>query len=598
MGISLIKNKKNKDVISGMFLSAAIAMIITQVVGVVANLIDGIVTSNFYGTDAYSAISLFAPIINTIVMVAGFISTGCQIVCSQKLGKGENEEANKVFALAVRMGIVISLAFVVFSLLFPDFIFSICGITVSKYPEIYPYMKDYLNGYVWGIPAVIFVQILSPIVVLDNDKKLVTFSAVVLCVADIIGDVISATVFNAGNFGMGIATTIAFYMELAMLLYHFAKKNANFRLFTRKCNFSDNWAIFKTGSPTLIRKLATVLRDLFINRLNLVVALSTVAVAARSIQNDLNTFMFTIGLGIGRVLVTMTSMYYSAEDKEAIRRLFTYSMKVAVGISSCVGILIFCFAKPIVYIFSSDPEIMDFAVFSIRCMAVSLVFDTVAVSLQNYLQGIQNLKMVNFMNFAERFFIPIATAGVMGFLWGSKGILASIAVGKVVLVLMIIAVICIRNKRFPKCVEDFMFLPDGFGGHSEDNFYYKIFSREDVVDSMAKVQEYGRARNISADKINKIVLFIEELGLNAIKYGKPNGRTGLCVELRVYISDKSENITITLRDYCAAFDPTKYHEQYKNDADEKHLGIMMVMHSAKDIRYTNAFNSNNVLITI
>lgn len=62
-----------------------------------------------------------------------------------------------------------------------------------------------------------------------------------------------------------------------------------------------------------VRKLANSLRDLFINRFNLAIALTTAAVVAKGIQNDINNVMFCLGLGIGKTLTTMTGIYYGAD---------------------------------------------------------------------------------------------------------------------------------------------------------------------------------------------------------------------------------------------------------------------------------------------
>ncbi|MBQ6296648.1 MAG: hypothetical protein IJK81_03020 [Selenomonadaceae bacterium] len=79
-------------------------------------------------------------------------------------------------------------------------------------------------------------------------------------------------------------------------------------------------------------------------------------------------------------------------------------------------------------------------------MAVSLAFDSVSLAFQNYLQGIQNLKMVNFMNFADIFFVLIITPYILGIYFGSMEIMASVAVGKLILVLIISAVVYLRKK--------------------------------------------------------------------------------------------------------------------------------------------------------
>ncbi len=80
-------------------------------------------------------------------------------------------------------------------------------------------------------------------------------------------------------------------------------------------------------------------------------------------------------------------------------------------------------------------------------MAISLVFDAVLIAYQNYLQGIRNTKAVAFMNFAARLFVPVLTAFILGHLFGTKGIMAAIATGKVILALVMFGIICFKAKK-------------------------------------------------------------------------------------------------------------------------------------------------------
>ena len=205
------------------------------------------------------------------------------------------------------------------------------------------------------------------------------------------------------------------------------------------CRIRDMKGVISAGSPTFVRKLATILRDLFINRMNLAVALSTAAVAARGVQNDLNTLMFCIGLGLGKTLISMTGIYYSVEDRPGLRRLFITAAKTGLMISGGAGLICFVGSGAIARFYMDDPEAIALSAFSIRCMALGLVLYTLLVSFQNYLQGIQKRKLVNLMNLGERLFIPVLTAFTLGRLFGSKGIMASVAISKVLLSLMVFA---------------------------------------------------------------------------------------------------------------------------------------------------------------
>lgn len=347
-------------------------MIFTQVTGVVANIIDGVITSRFLGPDAYSAVSLLGPMVNIILLLASFISIGGQTVCSHKVGTGERDEANAVFSFSVFFGILIAALFVLFSILCPGVLFRVCGVSVSKRPDLYNHMLHYLHGYLIGIPAVILVQVLSPFLVMDNGKQLVSLSATVLCVSDILGDLANALVFHGGIFGMGLATSVSMWLQLAVLMVHFARKAGYFRFSIKALTPTHFKEIVKNGSLSFVKKLATILRDIATNRINLLIATSTAAVAAKGMQSDLNMLMFCISIGIGRTLLTISSMYYGAADRNGLRRVFAYAIKLVVAVTLGVGAVLFFTAPLLSRIYTNDPEVISLSVFSIRCMAVGL----------------------------------------------------------------------------------------------------------------------------------------------------------------------------------------------------------------------------------
>ena len=588
--------RKKQDVIAGMFLPAALTMIFTQMTGVVANIIDGVITSRFLGADAYSAVSLFGPMVNIILLLAGFISIGGQIVCAQKVGKGERDEASAVFTFSALFGLVISLLFVALSVVSPKTMFGICGVSPGERPELYGHMLHYLSGYLLGIPAVVMAQVLGPFVVMDNAKRLVTASSVVLCAADVTGDLTNVYAFHGGIRGMGLATSFAMWLQLAVMMAYFAGKSRYFSLSMRALSVSHLKDIAKDGALTFAKRLATILRDIATNRINLIVSVSTAAIAARGMQSDLNMLLFCIGMGIGRTLLAMASMYHGASDRKGLERVFAYSLWLSSVITVVVGAVLFVFAPLISRIYTGDPEVIELSVFSIRCMAVGLPLDSFSELFQDYLQGIQNRKMANVLCFAERFFIPVATAFVLGMAFGSKGIMASLAVGKAVLFIALAAFLCIRNKTLPIHAKDYMLLPEEFGGGADDNLSAQISTMDEVAGESRKATEFCANHGLDSRQANLVGLFVEEMMGNIIKHGKPRTRGEACVDYRLY-ADHGK-IGLSLRDYCEAFDPMKYYEIHKEDEPEKNIGIRMVMGLAEDVRYINTFNSNCLLITM
>ena len=585
---------KTKDVISSMFFSAAIAMIFSQVAGVSATIIDGIITSRFLGADALSAISLMGPFVSTVVLVAGFVSTGSQVLCSSLIGEGKRDEAKAIFSLSIIISILGAVLIILLCGLFPDGILRICGVSPDRNQQFYKGMIDYLHGYMYGIPAVMLVQIIGPFIAMDNGKGFFSFSAVLLCVADIIGDIANAVVIKGGIFGMGFATSISLWVQLLFLLTYYLRKNCYFSFTLSGIKAGQLVEISRAGSPTLVRKLATVLRDLFVSRINLSVAITGAAVAARAVQNDLNTLMFCIGLGIGKALISITGIYYSANDKNGLKRLFSYSMKMAIVFSSIVGAILFVFAPLVADFYSSESEVKVLAVFAIRCMAISMIMDTLLVSFQNYLQGIRNRILVNIFNFGERLFVPVIVAFVMGNFFGSKGVLASIAIGKIILIFIVFIMVCIHKKGLPTSMEDYMFLPNDFGGDLEDNLYGKVENMDEVVEESRRAEEFCLAHGCDKVKANHMACFVEEIAGNIIRHGKHRGGGQASAEYRIFVNN--EDICITVRDYCYYFSPTEYYQIHHCDDSQDCIGIRLVTNMAKQISYFNAFNSNNLII--
>lgn len=87
-------------------------------------------------------------------------------------------------------------------------------------------------------------------------------------------------------------------------------------------------------------------------------------------------------------------------------------------------------------------------------------------------------------------------------------------------------------------------------------------------------------------------LFVEEMTSNVLRHG--DLKVSESVDLRLFVSE--DRICFNLMDLSNQFDPTEYFEMCKNDEAENHIGIRLVLKMAKDVKYYNTFNSNNLMV--
>lgn len=585
--------KKNVAV---MFRSTAISMMLFELTGAVAVLVDGIIASQGLGVEAYSGISLVKPFAGVVLLFAAFLSTGCNIVCSRLIGAGRKEEANEAFNISTFLLLAISVILIIICLCFPDFMLNLCGIKLSKYPELNHHIYGYLYGYLIGVPALMLIQVFGPVLVLDGGKRFYTLSSVLLCIVDIICDVLSVYVFHGGAFGIGLATSIAYIVQMLVMMIHFFKRSSYFRLSLRACKRRLLKEIFRNGNPALIRKLSGTLGDIFINYINIMVALSTVAIAAKGVQNDIFLFLFCIPTGLGRTLITMTGVYYSANDMEGLKQTVSYAFRFGMLISGIAAAATFIAAPLLSRLYTADPEVISLAVFSIRWLAVAQIFDTVIIMVQYYLQGTDNLKYASILSVAERVVVPPLCALILGLIFGSKGVLASVAVCKFVLTISIFLINCIYNRGLPAEWIQIMFLPKGFGGPQSDNMYAEIRTVDDAVLVSEQTLQFCREHHTDGEKAYYTCLCVEEMAVNVIEHANRKGIGEVCIDYHLFICDDS--ISINLMDLSEQFDPTIFYEQHQEDDPTEHIGIRMVTGIAKDIRYYTTFRSNNLMIKL
>lgn len=589
-----LKKNRQEDVISKMFFSASTAMIFTLFVGMAAQFFDGIIASRFLGNEAYSAIALFGPLSGIFLMLASFVASGNQIICSGYIGEGKKEEANSVFSFCLLAGLAIAFLLMLACAAVPEPLLAFCGVTKSVNPVLYGHMLAYMRGYMFGLPALILVQIIGPIVVLDNGKMKFTLSALVLCAADIAGDLVNVLFLHGGAFGMGIATSISLTIQLVILLAFLLRKDGRSRFSLKAFRLKEIGEIAKSGSPSMVQSLAVNLRDLSINRLNLLFAVSTAAIVARGIQYDFNMILFCISVGIGNTMLSMTGIYHSVSDSVGLKRVFTYGMKLSLRFAVMTAAVVFVLAPWIVSFYTADAEAASLSIFGIRCMAISQLLDMPICVFICFLQGVRKRRTVIFLNVMDRFILPVGSAAALSFLFGSKGLLASIALGKSLLAGTVFLMLCIINRQVPRSLKQYMLMPASFGNDCRGNLYGRINSIADVAQEMRRTEEFCLEQGADAKTAMRMSLFMEEMAGNIVQHGNPDVRKNSGAEYRLFVNDN--RICLTLRDYNRAFDPTAWYRENQNSVPGEGTGIRMVMALAEETCYFSAFNSNNLII--
>ena len=316
---------KKINILRNLYKETFIVMVMFELSISLSSLIDGWTISKFLGEESMAAFGLLISFTTIIAMFGGIISSGSQTICAKLTAAGKPREANGVFMITCVMGALISVILLVCSFCFADEIIYFLGAR-KEFQEIWKAARNYLLGYTFAIPGIIYIIVLSPFLQLDGDKKRVQVSVIALAIVDIIGDLLNALVFHGGMFGMGIATAIGEYVAVIIIHGHFRNKDIVYQFRFRNILWKEGLKVLNTGFPVAMRRFSNTIKAICMNYIMLMFVSGT-ALTALSIQSNVKRFADVIAVATGSTLLLMIGIAVGEQDVKDVKNIFFVSIR-------------------------------------------------------------------------------------------------------------------------------------------------------------------------------------------------------------------------------------------------------------------------------
>lgn len=560
-----------------------------------AAFIDGLIISRFLGAEAMAGEGIALPIYSIVGVISGLIATGMQITCSQLLGRGKVKEVNRFFSQALYVGIAMSVLLTAPILIFSKQFAVLLGAKGNAADLVVP-AAQYLFGVGAGIPAMIAADILAPAIQLDSGRKLIQNGAIICSVTDIVLDLL-AVYFGWGGLGIGLATAASRYANLAYLCLHFRKKDRMLRFVKPDVPIGQFFKMLSNGTEKATKRLVNVFRPVILNTIIISYG-GSVAMSALSIRNNFSNFTEIIGAGIAAAVSMLAGLYYGEVNEEAISEVKTCEWKNTAIFSTAICAILLVFAKPIAHMYvAEEGELFNMVVFATRILGLQTALQTLIKSRISYLQAISRTMNMNLLVFSSQLVFIILSAFVLGRLFGVYGILSSFVVSDVLSLLAVYVLYQLKFKT-PLPNKELLNLPEEFRLHPGDVISLDIRNMDDVSSASEQIQMFCKGHKYNSKIGLYSSLAFEELAANIIQYGFPmNKKKSPIIDLRVVALD--DRLVVRIRDDCPHFDITKRIAEITQDNSDpaSQLGIRITSKIAKNIEYTHAFETNNIIIT-
>ena len=466
----------------------------------------------------------------------------------------------------------------------------------SPHNHVFYLTRDYLRGFIIGAPAFMAAQIMVPYMQLSGNRLRLVIAVAMMTVGDIIFDIVNVLVFRGGTLGMGLASSLSYYIAFIIGLAYFFKKKCLFRFRPKLISKKIIKQLIFAGIPTLVNQLSLVLLTFLLNKILLSVG-GNLAVAAYSVISSAGNICYSFSSGIASVALMLSSIFYSDEDKNALRTVVKTMIYFSAVICGVVTLVVLIAARPLVGLFLENRAAEHLAVVGMRWFVLSLVPCAFNTCFKNYYQGIDRIKLTQVISVLQNFVLPTLAAFILSRFLRINGVWLGFLTGEVLTLVFITIFVFRENKTVAFTAENYSLIPEDFGVLDEDCFERTIADPEDVTRVSEAASRFCTSRGLDSRLSKMIALCIEEMAKNTIQHSFHKDEKEHNIDIRILI--KEDGPVLRIRDNCVNFDPVKYFEIHKEEEGrEDHIGIRMVMGMVKKVNYVNTLGLNNLTLTI
>jgi len=321
------------------------------------------------GTESLAAMGFTFPIVMIASSLSFGISTGASSIVSRLAGSKNHEQMERVTTDGIILSILMVVLFSILGLTTMDVVFPLLGADA----DTLPYVKEYMT--IWY--SFVFVVLMPP--VSDGAMRALgdavrPFRVMLTCA---LLNIVLDPIFIFGWFGLpamgikgaAIATVVSRFVGMLVSLFYlrFHHKLIGFKNMTLDSMIKSWREILHIGIPSVGVSIVPQLLRTLLTAMAASVG-GTVAVAAIAVGSRIEGFINIASGSISTSIIPIIGQNWGAMKYDRVAETKKLLMKLAIIVSGIVIIVLNIFAKPIVTIFTSDPQVIEMAVVYLRIM--------------------------------------------------------------------------------------------------------------------------------------------------------------------------------------------------------------------------------------
>ena len=412
-----------KDRIGGLMFKLAMPSIVAQIINLLYNLVDRMYIGHIkeVGDAALTGVGVTMPLIMAITAFACLVSMGGAPRASIAMGKGNNEEAQKILGNCSAMLVVIAVAITGVIEFFGRDILMLFGASENTIGYAWSYMQIYALG-------TIFVQLalgLNAFINAQGFAKTGMLTVVIGAVCNIILDPILIFGFNLGVKGAAIATVISQAVSCIWIIFFLTGKKTILKLKIKNFKLQRKIVVpcISLGlAPFIMMFTESVLFICF--NTSLLKYGGDIAVGSMAILSSIMQFAMLPLQGMTQGAQPIVSYNYGAKNIDRVKKSFKLLLGMCFAYATLLWAIAIFVPKVFVMIFTNQSELTEYACWAMRIYMAGALMLGIQVACQQTFIALGNAKTSVFLALLRKVFLLIPLIFILPLLLKSNQVLA------------------------------------------------------------------------------------------------------------------------------------------------------------------------------
>lgn len=352
--------EKKIDLLSGNLLKNmivfALPIMMSGVLQLLFSAADLVVVGKFdlaSGSEAQAAVGSTGSLINLITNLFLGMAVGANVAVARYIGSKRHKDitasVRTAMTIALLSGIVV--AAIGFTLAEPMLVL------MKSDPKVLPLAVKYLKIYFLGAPFMMLYNFGSGIMRAAGNTTRPMIYLSVAGVINVLLNMLTIIVFDMSITGVAIATVSSQIISAICVVYYLLTTKQVYRLELK--GFKISWEkvgmIVKIGLPAGIQgSLFSISNVIIQSSIN---SFGSTVMAGNGNALNIEGFVYIAMSAFMQVAITFNSQFYGAKMFDKLKGIFIRCQGLVFSIGLVLGLITFFFAKPLMGIYTNDPDV-------------------------------------------------------------------------------------------------------------------------------------------------------------------------------------------------------------------------------------------------